>query len=586
MPELLFRGSDKALASSGVLIGLELEWRLDPRCNRSSSPPCMLVFKTASILDAPVMSSSTDPLLPSYERAPEISFSGTRSGYSEEINYGSTRFTSAPAASPSEDYHQLESKPSTERNNDSQDGAARTIENGMAKLFRTVCGLIFFVVIVVVFASAFRSVDGPVGGPSPPARRSIEQRVDEILTTTPLIDGHNDLAILIRGRYKNDIYSEDFIHDFEQGGMPLHVDLPRMRNGSIGGAFWSAFVVCPANASYDMSDKNHATAAAHTVEQIDLLRNLQDEYAHDFSRPTEASNSSGREYMLAKWQSSQSFFGPISIEGLHQVLPSAPMSSLRSYYALGVRMATLTWNCHNAFADAALVQNDFTEPVQVVAGISRPDEGPVTKRGRAVIREMNRMGMIVDISHTSYWTQKAVLQNISQAPVVFSHSSAYALCPHPRNVRDDVLDLVRMTQSLVMVNFSPEFISCESPLEDVAHRAGDDEPRFKLPIFYDQNNTLHQVARHIKYIGDRIGYDYVGLGTDFDGMGQLTPRGLEGVDKFRDLLTELLRMDITDENVKKITGANILRVWAQVDTVSSKMKKEGSRPALDDASGF
>jgi len=382
------------------------------------------------------------------------------------------------------------------------------------------------------------------------------------------------------------------VKEFEKGGMPLNVDLPRLRSGQVGGAFWSAFVGCPVNASYDMTDSNYATAVSHTTEQIDVLKRLQARYPDDFINIlTKTASSTESEYMLDQWRSSsrKPMFGSLSIEGLHQVPPTAPMSTLRHYYELGVRMATLTWNCHNPFADASLVWNDYSEPPSVVNGVFRPKEGAVTAHGRRVLKEMNRLGMIIDISHTSYWTQKAVLSKdedgprITRAPVVFSHSSAYSICPHPRNVRDDLLDLVPESNSVVMVNFSPGFISCTSAPD---HNLVSDGPRFSLPEYFEKNNTLHQVARHITYIGQRIGYDHVGLGSDFDGMGNETPRGLGGVDKFPDLVAELLRMGVSDEDMKKVVGGNVLRVWKDVEDISATMKDEGVEPGLDDASGF
>lgn len=543
----------------------------------------------------------SDPLLPSYAPAPEIS-QHNHYRHSQEIDYG----TSCDPASTGERPAQ---EPWGKRNGFSKDGGldageeeeepARTIENTMSRVFRALFTVIFLV-LLVAFVGSFLDTwnhqdDQPPHPPTQPRPEpqpgsTIEERAKAILSSTPLIDGHNDLAIFIRSEYKNNITSARFTREFAKGGMPLHVDLPRLRAGQVGGAFWSAFVLCPANASYDMTDSNYATAVSHTTEQIDLLRRLQEEYPNDFTPTANKASSNESDNMLAKWRSSnrRSMFGQLSIEGLHQVPPTAPMSTLRHYYALGVRMATLTWNCHNPFADASLVWNNFSAPLKVVNGVFRPKEGAVTHRGRHVLREMNRLGMIIDISHTSYWTQKAVLsknehgKRITRAPVVFSHSSAYTICPHPRNVRDDILDLVPHSNSLVMVNFSPDFVSCV-PASDEAILTG--EPHFSLPDFYEKNNTLHQVARHIIYMGQRIGYDYVGLGSDFDGMGE-PPKGLEGVDKFPDLVAELLKMGVRDEDASKVVGGNLLRVWRDVEKVSAQMKDEGVEPGLDDASGY
>lgn len=522
--------------------------------------------------------SETDPLLPNYSQSPEINSHQHRS--SEIQSYNSVPF----GKQADDDWTHSVSAASIEDESEVADhDSSSSMETVMSKVFRMVFILIAvgcFFAMITAYLGEHQSSSKP-WYPGPPS--SPEQRARRVLASTPLIDGHNDLAIFLRERYRNDISNSTFRHDFETGAMPLNVDLPRLKTGQAGGAFWSAFVLCPVNASYDMSDENYATAVSHTLEQIDLLKRLQLQYTSRFS-----SASAGREKMIDDWKETKSLFGPISIEGLHQVSPSAPMSMLRLYRDFGVRMATLTWNCHNPFADAALVWNDFTKPPSVVNKVFRPDQGALTKRGKEVLREMNRLGMIIDISHTSYWTQKAVLsstedgERLTRAPVVFSHSSAYSLCPHPRNVRDDILDLVKATNSLVMVNFSPDFISCVH----VDRKDNEEQPHFSIPEFYEQNNTLHQVARHIMYIGQRIGYDHVGLGSDFDGMGEKTPRGLEGVDKFPDLVTELLKMGVTDEQASKVIGGNVLRVWKAVDETSARMIAEGIQPGLDDADGF
>lgn len=539
------------------------------------------------------MPIETDSLLPDTIASPEISTTGYPRQQRPQQNAAEINYTGAePQSSPppaytstAQDYPTYQHF-TTEPGQDEQDQEPTSgVADRMARMFRAVFLILFVIAFFALTSSFFNGPSQPLQ-PKPDAphgtpRRNIQERVRTILESTPLIDGHDDLAIFLRGAYANNIANRTFRDKFENGGLAHNVDLPRLRKGMNGGAFWSSFVGCPVNATYDMTDANYATSVAHTWEQIDLLKRLQAQYPDDFTRATIGDSSpgppsSGRLEMLASWRQSKRFFGPISIEGLHQVPPSAPMSTLRAMYNLGVRMATLTWNCHNPFADASIIMNDYHTPPQVVKAPFR-SEGALTHRGRAVIHEMNRLGIIVDLSHTSYWTQKAVLTNsTSRAPIVFSHSSAYALCPHPRNVHNDILDLVKSTNSIVMVNFSPDFISCH---------LNDTHPD-DLPIFDPEHNTIHQVARHIKYIGTRIGWAHVGLGSDFDGISTAPPRGLDGVDKFPDLIAELLEMGVGDEQVRGVVGENILRVWRDVDDVAAQMREEGVLPGLDDADGF
>jgi membrane dipeptidase len=497
------------------------------------------------------MSSEVDPLLPRGPSAPEI----TGYGFSKKEQVG----VEVTYDTPSYYYREVEDE---EEETTPEVSSTSSALSTIVGLFTAV---MFFAFIVVALSPGGFDDSRPSPEPVPtrtPDHRpatTIRERAERILDETPLIDGHNDLAIFLRFAYKNKIHSPKFISKFEDGGMEMNVDLPRLQKGKVGGAFWSAFVPCPTNASIDFSDANYGSAVSTTLSQIDVLRRIQEYYPTIFT----PANSSPA-HALSMFHANKSLLSPISIEGLHQISQSAPMSTLRLYYALGVRAATLTWNCHNAFADAALISD---RSCTTVAPYNR---GGVTAAGRKVLREMNRLGMLIDLSHTSYWTQKAVLTNeTSLAPIIFSHSSAFTLCQHPRNVHDDILELVKKTKSIVMINFTPDFISCLPPPNEST-----------IPELYEKNNTLHQVARHIVYIGERIGYDHVGLGSDFDGM-EKTPVGLEGVDKFPDLVAEILKMGVSDKDARKVVGGNLLRVWESADQVARKLQREGALEGED-----
>ena len=204
------------------------------------------------------------------------------------------------------------------------------------------------------------------------------------------------------------------------------------------------------------------------------------------------------------------------------------------YYALGVRYATLTHTCHNAYADS--------EEPQV------PLHGGLSQAGAALVKEMNRMGMIIDLSHTSFATQRDVLGN-STAPVIFSHSNAFKRCRHTRNVPDDVLDTLKMNDGVIMVTFYDAFLE-EDP----------------------SSASLASVADHIEYIGKRIGYRHVGIGSDFDGM-QAGPEGMEDVSKYPDLIAELQKRNLSQQEISGIMGLNIVRVLEHVEKVAGLMSE-------------
>lgn len=300
-----------------------------------------------------------------------------------------------------------------------------------------------------------------------------------------------------------------------------------------------------------------------TIEQVDVMTRLQKAYPDVFSTPPNGTTA------LQAFKDKR-IISPLGIEGLHSIGNS--LAQLRSFYNLGVSYATLTHNCHNRYADAALIELPG-------GGIKKADpvHHGVSKAGKDLIFEMNRLGMIVDISHVSVDTMRDVLGAGkykdwagSRAPVIFSHSSAYAVCPHPRNVPDDVLQLVRERNSVVMVNFNPGFVSCTAA----------PDRKDGLPNFYPPNSTLEHIADHIMHIGSLIGFDYIGLGSDFDGIVDV-PQGLEDVSKYPQLIAELLRRGVSDEDAGKIAGGNLLRVWKEVDHVALQMQAEGAQPVED-----
>ncbi|RAH81210.1 dipeptidase [Aspergillus japonicus CBS 114.51] len=391
---------------------------------------------------------------------------------------------------------------------------------------------------------------------------SIEQRVERILTETPLIDGHDDLPIFIRERFQNHIYDDNFKTPFTEGDLVGHVDLPRLAKGRVGGTFWSVFVQCPANWT-DFSDANYAISVRQTIEQVDVMLRLQQSYPDTFSAPPNGTTA------LQAFRDGK-IISPLGMEGLHSIGNS--LAQLRDFHARGVSYATLTHNCHNRYADAALVE--------IPGGIKKADAfwHGVSEAGKTLVHEMNRLGMIVDLSHVSKDTMRDVLGagkddwTGSRAPVIFSHSSAHAVCPHPRNVPDDILELVRARRSLVMVNFSPDFVSCTAS----------EDPN-GLPHFEPETATLAHVVDHIVHIGELIGFDHVGLGSDFDGIPTV-PQGLEDVSKYPDLIAELLKRGVSDEDAGKVAGGNLLRVWKEVDDVALQLQAGGALPAEDDLS--
>jgi membrane dipeptidase len=365
-----------------------------------------------------------------------------------------------------------------------------------------------------------------------------------ILRTTPLIDGHNDIPDAIRERGGLDSV------DFSVLQPRLMTDIPKLRAGRVGAQFWAAYV--PVTTIHEGTHP-----AVYALEQIDLAHRLCARYPGSFAAARTAADiernfKAGRISCL------------VGIEGGHAIENS--LGALRAFAELGVRYMTLThWETLD-WADAA------TD--------SAKHDG-LTPFGEQVVLEMNRVGMLVDLSHVSDATMMDALR-VSRAPVFYSHSSARALANHVRNVPDSILRIVGQKNGVVMVNFNPGFVSeavrlyGDSVTEwaralrvagaDSATRADS----LKAWTARGPKATLKQAADHIEHIRDVAGVDHVGLGSDFDGISDV-PVGLEDVSKFPDLVAELLRRGWTEADVRKVVGLNALRVMRDAERVSAQM---------------
>ena len=394
-------------------------------------------------------------------------------------------------------------------------------------------------------------------------------RVSRVLKRTPLMDGHNDLPWEIRDRLHGQLASIDLMSDTSRlpvpaDGAALMTDIPRLRTGLVGGQFWSVWVPV---------DIKGFEAVQDTIEQIDLVKRIAARYPASFEVAYTAAD-------VRRIHRSGKIASLIGIEGGHQINNS--LAVLRQMYELGARYMTLTHVLNTAWADSAT---------------DAPAHHGLTPFGEEVVREMNRLGMLVDISHVSPETMQAALA-VTEAPVMFSHSSARALVDHPRDVPDDILRIVARKDGVVMVNFNPGYVSAARNQWD-ADRAAE-AARYSSPpyggLYIGQPDrakasmerwehehpkpvtTLEQVADHIEHIRQIAGVDHVGLGSDFDGIPD-TPRGLEGVDRYPALLAELMRRGWTDADVAKVAGENILRVMAAAEHVATKLR--ASRPASE-----
>jgi membrane dipeptidase len=366
-----------------------------------------------------------------------------------------------------------------------------------------------------------------------------------ILRGVPLIDGHNDIPDALRERGGVDSVN------LAVSQPTLMTDITKLRAGHVGGQFWAAYV--PVSTIHEGEH-----SAVYALEQIDLIQRMCAKYPATFAMARTAADIE-RNFKAARISCL------IGIEGGHAIENS--LGALREFARLGVRYMTLThWETLD-WADAA------TDSAK---------HGGLTPFGEEVVREMNRVGMLVDLSHVSDGTMSDALR-VSRAPVIFSHSSARALDQHVRNVPDSILTLLARNGGVVMTNFAPDYVSeslriYSASLQQKAaalRAAGMDSLAVRDSLTAWQaaapKATLAQVADHVEYLRKVAGVDHVGIGSDFDGISSV-PTGLEDVSKFPDLIAELLRRGWTETDVKKVAGLNTLRVLREAERVAREMQ--------------
>ena len=389
------------------------------------------------------------------------------------------------------------------------------------------------------------------------------ERARELHRQVPLIDGHNDLPWQYRKRFQRAVSNLDIA----QPQPSLMTDIPRLREGGVGGQFWSVYVP----ATFE-----GGAAVRATLEQIDVVYQLMRAYPDTFQlvRTADEVQAAFRAGKIASL---------IGMEGGHSI--DSSLATLRMFYELGARYMTLTHGRNTPWADSATDQAR-------VQGLS--------SFGEEVVREMNRLGMLVDLSHVAPATMHDTL-DVTEAAIIFSHSSARAVIDHPRNVPDDVLRRLPDNGGVVMVTFVSSFVSKEM----FQHRRASQAERRRLEGLpgsteetvrqglerWDESHpwprgTMSEVADHLDHIRDVAGIDHIGLGSDFDGTTYV-PKGLDDVADFPALTAELLRRGYSDEDVKKVLGLNLLRVMRTVEGVAERLQRERgpSEVLIEDVDG-
>jgi membrane dipeptidase len=374
-------------------------------------------------------------------------------------------------------------------------------------------------------------------------------RARDLLAAHPVVDGHNDLPWALREQASYDLDRLDIAADQSDR---LHTDIPRLRAGGVGGQFWSVYV------SVELAG---AAAVTATLEQIDVVRRMAERYEDDLALALTADD-------LEEARGRGRIASLMGAEGGHSI--DGSLAVLRAFYDLGVRYMTLTHNANTPWADSAT-----DEPVA----------GGLTAFGEEVVREMNRLGMLVDLSHVSADTMRAALR-VSEAPVLFSHSSARAVCDHVRNIPDEVLAQLPANGGVAMATFVPKFI-LPAAIEwtaaaDVNMRAHGLHPLDTTPAgmavqrAYEAEHprpvaTASTVADHLDHMREVAGVDHIGIGGDYDGTA-FTPEGLGDVAGYPNLIAELLRRGWSDADLAKLTWSNAVRALRDAESAATVLR--------------
>jgi len=394
------------------------------------------------------------------------------------------------------------------------------------------------------------SLAAPLAAALVPQADATLERARRLLREVPIIDGHNDYPWAVREKAAMDLNRLDM----RKPQPSIMTDFARLTAGGVGGQFWSVYVPSPA------SGTDPADAVTTVLEQIDIVHRMVARYPDRLQLALSAAD-------IDNAQKAGKLASLIGMEGGHAI--NSSLATLRMMYRLGARYMTLTHSLNVPWADSAT---------------DTPKLDGLSPFGEEVIHEMNRLGMMVDLSHTSPATMNDVLRSTT-APVIFSHSSARALADVPRNVPDEVLRQIPKNGGIVMVTFVPGFISQavadynknetaeRTRLEAIAGTTPEAVTR-GLDTWHTAHPapraTLSQVADHIDHIKQVAGIDHIGVGGDFDGITSVV-QGLEDVSTYPALMAELLKRGYTDEDIKKIAGRNILRVMRAVEAVAGKV---------------